>query len=174
MLPCNVTLDHLTLMARRYVRHKACKAAASDLSRAVCLSARTVQGQGGWSQRCHLVHIGAGQRPRLAAHAAGHLLARPHLARVLAGADAAARPVRLAVAVRGRLARKAPALHHPLEPLAYGRACMPLVFEASSIPQITMRWISSSLAQLCPCNSDPSRHELAFNIPHAAQQCRRL
>ena len=166
---------HSDLMAWRHVNVTACMAAASNLSRAVCSPAITVPGQGGWSRYRYLIHIGAGQRARLAAHAAGHLLARPHLARVLAGANAASRPVRFAVAVRGRLARKSPALHHPLEPLAYGRACMLSIFQATSIPHITT--CSGSLAGLhnsAPVILAQSRHELAFNIPHATQQGRGL
>lgn len=76
-----------------------------------------------FESRQHLEDECGLQRPRAPAHAARHLLARPHLARVLAAADAAGRPVRERVAVARRLPSKTPPLHHALEPLADRRAC---------------------------------------------------
>ncbi len=63
----------------------------------------------------HLVHPGGLERASLAAHAACHRRARPHLARVLALPGGAAQPVRLARAVAGGPTRKAKALHDALE-----------------------------------------------------------
>lgn len=78
----------------------------------------------------HLVDIGAVEGAQLAAHAAGHLLSWPHLTWILAGAYASRRSVRFAISVRCRLARKPPALHHPLEALADRGACnQPSPFE---------------------------------------------
>ena len=93
-----------------------------------------------------LVHIAAGQGAQLAAHAPGHLLARPHLPGVLAAANATRRSVRFAVSVRGRLPRKPPALHHPLEPLANRGACKAMN------THVTEGGLSCSrLCSDCPC-----------------------
>lgn len=76
----------------------------------------------GWRVAC-LVHEGAGEGACLGAHAPWHLFAGPHLARVLACPDRAARSVRQTVAMRCRLAGKSPLLHYPLKPLPNSCAC---------------------------------------------------